>query len=148
MSKTALIENQWADIVIPSPPESPVLIWWLLGIGLVVVILFISRIVWLQTPRQRLKRSIRNLLRVVSPASKTDKNTYSKQILQQLERALCQFCNTSQLLYIQIDHSQWSAFREQLQQATYQAIEPDRKHIHDLLEQAQSIFLEAKKDKY
>ena len=147
MSKATLIENQWVDIVIPPPPESQLLIWWLLAAVLIIVITIVARIFWQQQPRQRLKRRIRYLLRILSPVSTTGKNTNSKQILQQLEKELCQFCNTNQLLYINIDHSQWPVFREQLQQATYQAIEPERKQIHDLLEQALSIFLDLKKDK-
>ena len=137
MSKTSLIENQWVDIVIPTAPDSQLLLWWSLVFVLLMVVSFGVYFIWQRQPRQQLRRNMRRLLSF--PSTLID----PKNKLRQLEQALCQHCHAVQLSKIKLDNTNWNTFKQQLQQACYQAQPVNEQHAIELIKQAQTIFLEA-----
>ena len=137
MSKPSLIDSQWVDIVVPPPPESQLLLWWSICLVLFIILAFSINLIWRRRPRQQLRRKINFLKKKFS----TDTN--SKHILRQLEKSLCQYCQVAQLSYITISHTQWPAFRQQLQQACYQYQDNDPQLTDDLIGQAREIFLQS-----
>ncbi len=137
MSKISLIDNQWVDIVVPPPPEDPMLLWWSLSLVLLWVIFIGAYLLWRRQPRQQLKRKINSLKKNAAIS------TNPKLLLRQLEKSLCQYCQVTQLSYIDLHHAQWPLFRQQLQQACYQNQTTDPQLTIDLIAQAREIFLES-----
>lgn len=127
-----LSDNNWVDIVtISSPPATE---WHLvLFIIIPIISICIGILIYLMRPEGRALRRVSQLKYQLS-------GQHNKNILQQLERTLCQYFRTSQLHYIQLHSRQWSDYRAELIKCAYQKKQPEADVVLQLIQQARQFI--------
>ena len=131
MKQESFLQDQWIDIIIPPPPPSETLFWWFLSLTLFLVIGAIIVFFWQKQPHKTAQRKIKKLSKQIH-----HKQANNKALLKQLERILCHRFAVPHLSQTVLEDSHWSHFRDQLNQACYQARTPTDKQTQQLMTEA------------
>jgi len=126
--------EQWVDIVMLSPPETNLLFWWLLIIGIGFIASMVLIYFWQHHPVQVAKHQLNKLAKQVR-AGDVD----NKSLLHRVEKVLCLRYKVAHLSQIKFQNKLWSVFLLQLTDACYQLQNPDPQQTSSLIQQAKSF---------
>ena len=125
--KDKLIDQHWVDIVQPSVPNGPLMLWWLIGAGLCVIAALGFYFLYFKRSRQRLRRFVRTRQKLLATTSN------NKLVLHQLECRLCTYLDIVTLAQRDTLTPEWQALLESLTHSRYQKDQPSASQTATLL---------------
>lgn len=134
MANTQLSDTPWLDILPPPAPVDHTLWYWLLIIGIAVLVLVVLFVIWQRQPRQRALRQLHHLQQQCRQTGQDN-----KQCLYQLNRLLCQGLQLHQLGAYQpaaTESRAWQTFYQRLLSRQYPPSRPDNHETQQLLDDA------------
>lgn len=134
MAEHTLLDEQWVDILAPTPLD-PAPAWpWLLLIATLIGLLLIAWRLHRPSPRQRALRQLRHCNRLLNQA-----DSQPKQIAYLIYRAVLQVTESTPASTLQSQSGpDWQVYYQRLVDCAFNAQQPDIEQLRSLLTESHS----------